>query len=60
MIRLLESRGFWFRLAGVLCLAFGVMVQVLDHVREEPAALDRPQPTKAYAPSSGPPPSDQG
>ena len=60
MIRLLGSRSFWFKLAGVLCLAFSVLVQVLDHVGEDPSSLDHPQPAKAYSPSGDPLPSDQG
>ncbi|HMO43850.1 MAG TPA: hypothetical protein PKB04_11155 [Phenylobacterium sp.] len=54
MSRLLESRGFWFKLACVVCLAFSVMVQVLAHVRDEPSSIERPHPQQAHAPGGGP------
>jgi hypothetical protein len=59
MIRPLESRGFWFKLVCVLSLAFGVMVQILAHVRDEPSSIKRPHPQPAHAPGGGPIHSDQ-
>lgn len=59
MSRLLESRGFWFKLACVVCLAFGILVQILAHVRDEPTSIKRPHPQPAHAPGGGPIPLEQ-
>ncbi|MDO8409572.1 MAG: hypothetical protein Q7S93_05885 [Phenylobacterium sp.] len=59
MSRLLESRSFWFKLVCVLCLAFSIMVQVLQHFRDEPSSIARQQPVEAHAPGGRPVNPDQ-
>ena len=55
MSRLLESRSFWFRVVCVFCLAFALLVQVLDHVKEEPTDTPALRPLPAHAPGATPP-----
>jgi hypothetical protein len=54
MDRFLQSRSFWFKVVCLLCLAFGIVIQVLAHVRDEPSSINRPQPQQAHAPGGGP------
>lgn len=54
MDRFVQSRSFWFKVVCLLCLAFGIMIQVLDRVREAPSPLASSHPIEAHAPGGGP------
>lgn len=54
MDQFLQDRSFWFRVVCLLCLAFGIAVQILDHVRDEPSPIARAQPIEAHAPGGRP------
>ncbi|MDX5331958.1 MAG: hypothetical protein LPJ86_02595 [Caulobacteraceae bacterium] len=54
MTRFIESRSFWFRLICILCLAFGLLVQVLDRMHGETPGTRSLAAVPAHAPGAAP------
>lgn len=54
MTRFIESRSFWFRVVCVLCLAFALLVQVLDRLKDQPTDAPALRPLAAHAAGATP------